>query len=180
MPPYPMPSAPATELPHSNGETPMARASKLQAPEAKATETDPTLTPFDAEQDPVLDLEPEQQVQPEEPIDAAPPSRRREPEMPKELTDSDLDFIASVITGPQIDRLIRLKANLAKRDEYRSKGITPSTHVIVQGGLTHTYLDAKGVPTRKDSKEGEALEIARIPRDHLVSLQAAGHVASPV
>jgi len=112
-------------------------------------------------------------------FDAPEPEQERAAEM-FTLSDEDIARISEVITEAQIDRLVRLKANIKRRDEYMAKGIRPSTHVIVVSGLTHLYEDKNGDHTRKESKAGEALEIAKFKPDHLAELRTRGQVEAPI
>jgi hypothetical protein len=92
----------------------------------------------------------------------------------RQLEDQDLDMIAEVITAEQIDRLVRLRARLGRRDEYRAKGISPRTHIVMLAAAT---VMRKG--QRATLEPGQAVPIAELTEEDRLWLLDKGHAERP-
>lgn len=73
------------------------------------------------------------------------------------ITDEQMNDLAETITKPQIDRLLKLRAQIDRRDEYRKRGVNPREHIIVLSGAVHMY-ESK----RRESRPGDILEIGKL------------------
>lgn len=102
----------------------------------------------------------------------APPSRGP-------LEEAEIDSIAEVITPAQIDRLVRLRARVAKRDEWAKQGIRPSTHVITTGAVVIMMKDKRGDLKRHEVDTNKPLLIADLPEETHAWLLEHGHAERP-
>ncbi len=97
---------------------------------------------------------------------------------PEAPTDEQIDHLAEHITKAQYDRLTRAVAGIDRRNEYREKGIRPTTHVVMVSGATILYHGKKG-PERYQAVAGEALEIARLTEEAHQHLLESGLAERP-
>jgi hypothetical protein len=91
-----------------------------------------------------------------------------------EISDEDMHELAERLTPAQIDRVIKIRANINKRDEYAKRGIKASTHIVMLETCTVMY---KG--QRHEALAGKELLIADLAPEHHEQLIKEGRAERP-